>query len=202
VYQAPDEQKPLFDVWFANAEKGFAIGAYATYLETADGGKTWRARKIIEEDKHLNAVTRLEDGTLIIAGEAGALLRSTDSGATWNAVDSPYKGSYFGVLSLKGGVVLAFGLRGRVARSADHGMTWALIETGTRSSLFGGRALADDRILLVGQDGAVLESRDQGVSFKAQKNTDSRASSAAIAANDDWLLFGEGGMRRFKPATP
>lgn len=202
VYKAPDEQKPLLDVWFADANQGFAIGAYGTFLQTADGGKSWQGRKIFEEDRHFNAITRLTDGTLMIVGELGTLLRSQDGGLTWNAAESPYKGSYFGVLPLEEGVVLAFGMRGKLVRSVDHGVSWTLVETGTLSSLFGGRVLEDGRVLLVGQDGAALESRDRGVSFKSLKNPDSRASSAVIATSGDWLLFGEGGMKRFTPSKP
>jgi photosystem II stability/assembly factor-like uncharacterized protein len=203
VYKAPDEQKPLFDVLFVDPEKGFAVGAYATYLETVDGGKTWQRRAILEEDKHFNAITRLDDGTLIIVGEAGTLLRSVDGGVSWKAVASPYHGSYFGVLALKDGVVVAFGMRGKVARSLDRGATWALVETGLNSSLFGGRMLPDGRVVLVGQDGVLLASRDQGATFIALDKTESRARSALIADEDgSWLLFGEAGVERIKPSAP
>ena len=35
-------ERPLMDVWFKNANTGFAIGAYGTFLRTDDGGKTWQ----------------------------------------------------------------------------------------------------------------------------------------------------------------
>lgn len=203
VYKAPDEQKPLFDILFLSAEKGFAVGAYGTYLETLDGGKTWQARAILEEDKHFNAITRLDDGSLIIVGEAGTLLRSVDGGASWQAAASPYAGSYFGVVALERGVVVAFGMRGKVARSLDHGASWTLVETGMNSSLFGARVLADGRVVLVGQDGALLVSRDQGASFVAPDKTESHARSALLASEDgSWLLFGEAGVERLKPTAP
>ena len=44
--------------------------------------KTWVRRKIIDEDFHLNRLTRGPTGTLYLAGEHGTLLRSADNGAT------------------------------------------------------------------------------------------------------------------------
>ena len=40
---APEDDRPLLDVWFADRERGLAIGAFGTVLATADGGDSWRA---------------------------------------------------------------------------------------------------------------------------------------------------------------
>ena len=51
VFSAPDDQKPLMDVLFIDANRGFAVGAYGSFYETADAGKTWKARKLLETPK-------------------------------------------------------------------------------------------------------------------------------------------------------
>lgn len=202
VYSAPDEQRPLLDVWFADSRQGLALGAYAAFLQTSDGGKTWQPRKILDEDKHLNALARAADGALYIAGEAGTLLRSTDGGANWEPLASPYKGSFFGVLALKDGGVLAFGMRGNIFRSDDQGKTWKPVETGSQATLMGGRVLSDGAVMLVGQDGTLLLSRDHGRSFQQQKSPVSSTFRAVLySANPEWLVFGEGGVTRIKPQT-
>ena len=37
----PDANRPLLDVWFANAQRGLAIGAYGAFYSSSDGGRTW-----------------------------------------------------------------------------------------------------------------------------------------------------------------
>ena len=100
AFSAPDQLRPLLDVAFVSPTRAFAIGAYGAFFESTDAGLTWIERQIFEGDRHLNSLARLPDGTLLIAGEAGTLLRSLDGGAQWEALRSPYTGSYFGAQAL------------------------------------------------------------------------------------------------------
>ena len=79
-FSAPSEQRPLLDVLFVSRETGFAVGAYGAYYETTDGGRSWNVRKIIPDDKHLNAIVQTAPGKLLIVGEAGTILVSDDGG--------------------------------------------------------------------------------------------------------------------------
>lgn len=194
---APEEQKPLLDVWFAGADKGYAVGAYGSFYESTDAGASWHPGKVLEGDRHLNALAQAADGKLFLAGEGGTLLRSPDGGRTWEPLASPYKGSFFGIRGAKDGSVLAFGLRGKVFRSADSGATWQPVDTGTQASLMGGSVLDDGSIVLVGQDGAILFSRDNGRSFALQERADGKTIAAAVAVEPrTLLLFGESGVAR------
>ena len=146
VYSAPELKKPLLKIWFRDALNGFAIGAYGLFLQTSDGGTSWQARKIANGDLHLNTLAARSDGKLFIAGEAGSLLHSDDAGQTWQALVSPYKGSFFGLLTLRDGGLLAYGLRGKIFRSSDAGETWQTIETGSEAALMAGYELANGDI--------------------------------------------------------
>src|ERR1700687_821192 len=84
-FSAPSEQRPLLSVAFLTPLSGIAVGAYGAYYETFDGGKSWNARKIIAEDKHFNAIVKLDPARLLIFGEAGTILASNDAGKTWSA---------------------------------------------------------------------------------------------------------------------
>ena len=55
VNYAPENEKPLLDVWFADAQRGLAVGAYGELLATSDAGATWEARPVNGgDDFHLN----------------------------------------------------------------------------------------------------------------------------------------------------
>jgi len=197
-HNAPEEDIPLLDVWFENASHGLAVGAYGLLLETRDGGRTWTRRLFDEEERHGNALVHAPDGTLFIPAEYGNVFRSQDGGATWEAVQTPYQGSFFGGLALPDGSLLAFGLRGNVYRSADGRAAWEKVPTGTTASLLGGSLLPDGTVVIVGLSGAVLVSRDAGRSFTPVHRPDRQALSAVVPAGapGQVVLLGEGGATR------
>ena len=197
IYSAPDQQKPLLDVWFKNTLVGYAVGAYGSYYETRDGGKTWHLRKILKDDMHINAIAGGTDGKLFIVGEAGTLYRSGDDGANWEELPSPYKGSFFGALRLGSDSLLIFGLRGHIYRSENFGQSWSAIASGSQASLMGGNMLDAQSLVLVGYDGTVLSSHDQGKTFIHYKKRDSKALAAVLSKQQgSLLLFGEAGFSR------
>lgn len=197
VHSAPALQKPLLAVWFRDTRNGFALGAYGLFLQTGDGGASWLQRKIADSDLHLNAFAARDDGTLFIAGEAGSLLRSNDHGQTWQALISPYQGSFFGILILRDGSLLAYGLRGKIFRSADAGETWNAVQTISQATLIDGAVLADGRVVLAGHSGTVLTSLDQGKTFALRQHPGRKHAAALQASGNDILLFGESGVSRF-----
>ena len=195
-FSAPAEQRPLLDVLFVDANVGYAIGAYGAFYETADGGKTWNDRKLIEDDKHLNAFVRLPEGRLIILGEAGTILASKDAGRTWSPVASPYKGSLFGGVVADDGAVVAFGLRGRIFRSTDAGVTWKAVDNPSVATLLGGSKLPDGALVIAGNGGTVLVSRDNGQSFVPLATGSTKVFAKAVfGPANAVILFGETGAR-------
>jgi len=118
------EEKPLFAVWFENADRGIAAGAYSSLYQTTDGGRRWEPMPAPEGDRHFNALAGGADGKLLLVGESGLIMRSGDAGRSWTMIDSPYKGSFFGVLRLGDASWLTFGLRGNAFRSDDDGDSW------------------------------------------------------------------------------
>ena len=162
---APEEERPLFDVRFADATHGFAIGAYGAFLVTENGGVTWDERPIGEQDVHLHHVSRAPSGTLYIAAESGMLFRSDDSGRSWRELPSPYEGSFFATVPLGGDSLLALGLRGHLFRSDDGGESWTTIDSGTEATLTDGVALAGGRVVVTGLAGVLLVSDDGGRTF-------------------------------------
>jgi len=189
---------PLLNVWFANENDGYALGAYGVFLRTSDGGSTWRpdSNRLDNPDKyHLYSMTRSSAGTLLVAGEAGTLLRSLDAGQTWERLESPYQGSFFGAIAAADGSLLVFGLKGNVFRSTDEGATWSAIDTGDQRTLLGGMTRPDGTIILVGSAGAVLISDDNGGSFRTIPTTGNRVYSGVSGTADGRLLLvGFGGV--------
>ncbi|HSI57432.1 MAG TPA: YCF48-related protein [Ideonella sp.] len=158
--------KPFFDLAFADAKRGFAVGAYNLAFSTRDGGATWQPLPLPNpKSLHLYGV-RVVDGQVFIAGEQGLLLKSGDDGLSFTPLASPYKGSFFGLLATRSGALIAYGLRGNALRSVDQGTSWDKVETGVQVALSAATLLDDDAPALLGQTGDVLVSRDDGKTFK------------------------------------
>jgi photosystem II stability/assembly factor-like uncharacterized protein len=196
VFSAAAEQRPLLDVLFMTAERAIAVGAYGAYYESADGGRSWTSRKVIADDKHLNAILEVGEGGLVILGEAGTILVSGDAGKTWAPVPAPYKGSFFGGLVTNDGAVVAFGMRGRIFRSTDRGRSWKQVDNASAASLMGGDKLPDGALVVAGAAGTVLVSRDNGQSFVPLASGTTRTfAKALLGGPNEVLLMGEAGAR-------
>lgn len=194
-YQGPDPDAPLLDVLFLDARKGFAVGAYGQFLATTDGGLNWISRRIIKQDRHLNRISVGPAGSLYIAGEQGTLLRSTDDGETWQGIDSPYDGSFCGILPLGPRTLIAYGLRGRIYRSEDNGDEWRMISLVSRALLSTAVRLHDGIIVAAGQARAFLVSRDDGRSFQTWTTGLTTPVAELVETSDGRLLaFGEAGV--------
>jgi photosystem II stability/assembly factor-like uncharacterized protein len=195
----PELEKPFLDVLFLDADRGFAIGAYGMIYTTTDGGDSWDEldSPIREDEWHFNAMTRLRDGSLFIAGESGTLAHSTDEGETWALVESPYDSSLFGALPYGDKGVVIFGLRGNVFITTDvAGGEWKEVDTGTVASMFGGTTLADGRSVLVGLNGTVMVSADGMDEVTLLKAGAGTPLSGAVGFGDVLLAVGESGVQR------
>ncbi|PWR19530.1 WD40/YVTN/BNR-like repeat-containing protein [Zavarzinia aquatilis] len=165
IADGPD--KPFLGISFIDDKRGWIVGAYGLALETRDGGASWQsiaARIPNKGGKHLYAVAPL-DGGLVVAGEQGALFAAPGLDAAFTAVESPYDGTFFGLLGLQGGGLLAYGLKGNAWR-ADAGLAdWRRIDLGADATVTAGLRLADGSLLLGDEGGRLLRSTDEGASF-------------------------------------
>ncbi|MBO6849214.1 MAG: photosystem I reaction center subunit IV [Marinobacter sp.] len=191
---------PFLDVWFEDDSHGFVVGAYGMILRTTDGGESWRDMSTEIENAqnfHLNSVTQITGGALVIVGEAGQIHVSTDGGDTWERRESPYPGSLFGVTGTgQVNEILAFGLRGNMMRSTDLGRSWNMITNEAGATLMSGAVAEDGRITLVGNGGAVLMSTNGGESFRPNFRRDREGVMGVVpVSGTNLLLVGEGGVK-------
>jgi photosystem II stability/assembly factor-like uncharacterized protein len=164
--------KPFLDVWFANDQEGYVVGAFNLIFRTGDGGKTWEPwldRLNNPKRLHLYSI-RGQGGRVYLAGEQG-LVAWLDAGAQrFETIRSPYAGSFFGVLPIDGGAVV-FGMRGNAFRIDANGASWQKLETGVVGGLTGAASLGDGRLALVSTVGDVLVGNASTGGFEKFKAT-------------------------------
>lgn len=189
---------PLLDVWFENEQRGIAVGAYGMALQTRDGGQSWEYLSPSIDNPsnfHLNGVTQITGGALVIVGEAGQIHVSVDDAQTWERRESPYDGSLFGVMGTgRVNEILAFGLRGNMLFSSDLGKSWRIVPNVADATLNDGAVVDDGRIVVVGNAGVVLTSSNGAESFRDYVREDREGVMSVVPVSGTGLLVvGEGG---------
>ena len=213
--------KALYDLLFLDGARVVAVGAYGTYFVSSDG-KAWEPRSFPVADlgQHFNAVVRLGDGSLFMTGERGLMARSTDHGESWDLLDSPYTGSFFGALPAGGKGAIVFGLRGNVYVAADVSACptldpahydpfvretvpddralartkWRPVKRATLEGLFGG-AVDGTGALLVGVNGVVVRVDAARASAELLPAKAPETLNDLVRFNGRWFAVGRRGVQ-------
>lgn len=207
---APERDAPLLDVTFLDGDRGFAVGALGTVYSTHDGGKTWQLDELLmtmgmligtqegegEFAPHWFFVGPSPNGDLYLAGEQGVLARSTDAGATWGQLPTPYVGSFFGLTFMRDGAFLAYGMLGNAFLSRDGGGTWQRAQTGVDKSFMGSLQLADGSVALVGLSGTLIAAQETGAFRNLSRADRLDIITALPVGKEELLLFTPRGIRR------
>jgi photosystem II stability/assembly factor-like uncharacterized protein len=116
-------------------------------------------------EPHLYDVAVDANGRVLVVGEFGLAMRSTDGGLSWSGVHSG-DASLFALHLRPGGTGYAVGQRGTVLRTDDDGLTWTPLVTPTESNLLGVWSSTGDDVVVVGIR-ELLRSSDGGTTFVA-----------------------------------
>jgi photosystem II stability/assembly factor-like uncharacterized protein len=189
--------KPLLDVWFADDKLGYAVGVFNLILRTEDGGQSWtpfQDRTDNPQNFHLNAIASTGDA-LYIVGEQGLVLKWDDAHQRFAALNTPYQGSFFGVVG-KPGEVVVYGLRGNVLRSTDGGLSWKPFDSGLQVSVTAAAIDAQGHYRLFTQAGHMLvdQTHNARLQLMPQQNP-SPVAGAALATDGSLVVVGSRGAR-------
>lgn len=192
----------FLDVLALDERHVIAVGAFGLCRETTDGGATWTLRHLLDADYHLNRLTRGPSGTLYLAGEHGTLLRSRDQGRTWDPIDAPYDGSFYGILPLTAERLLAYGLRGRLYLSENDGDAWTAVPNDRRTLFLSAVSPAPGRVIVAGQArGFLTIDLDKLAVQPAHPRMQSAVADLMLLGDGSLLCLGEAGATVLAPES-
>jgi photosystem II stability/assembly factor-like uncharacterized protein len=130
---------------------------------------------------------------LFAVGQAGNLLRSTDSGESWSQLQQPSKESLLSVWGDDKGRLYAVGNEGAAISSRDGGSSWGALTVGTKVNLRGVWGSGPEDVYVVGDQGTILHSKD-GVAFRAlQSGVSSSLNAIWGSGPEDIYVVGDQG---------
>jgi photosystem II stability/assembly factor-like uncharacterized protein len=190
--------KPFLDVWFADNQNGYVVGAFGMIFRTSDAGKSWvPLNEMVDNAQgyHLNAISG-SGADVMLVSEMGLVLRLDPATGKFTPVQTPFDGTYFGLLHTGNGIVI-YGLRGMAFSTADGGNSWRKLDVPVGKALTAATQDKDGELFLFDQAGDVLSSKD-GASFQLRPQTSaSPISGAAAVGSEALVLVGPRGVRVF-----
>lgn len=192
--------KPLLDVALLSPRRALAVGAYGLAMASEDGGQhwaPWSARLDNPKGLHLYAV-RHQGGAILLAGEQGLLLYSSDEGAHFQRLPSPYAGSFFTAEMLSPTEFVVAGLRGQIWHTRDAGQHWQPIANPVPASITGSAQGADGQLWWVNQAGLLLQQRN-GALQPVNAKPLAPLSAVLPLAGGRWLTLGFQGAQLLAP---
>ncbi len=190
--------KPFLDLYFADAQRGFVVGAYGLAFMTGDGGKTWTSMlDRIDNPKglHLNAIAG-SGAHIVVAGEQGLLLRSDDGGMQFSRVETPYRGSWFALQVGPAGQTLIGGLRGNAYFSEGVGAAWSKVAFPAPVSITSFARADDGRVFAGNQAGQIYVSADNGRNFEVTPFRAKPPLAALAPVGQGFVFAGLRGLQR------
>jgi len=172
------------------------VGAFGLAWASEDGGLNWAPwTERLDNPKglHLYAV-RHHGAALLLAGEQGLLLYSSDAGRRFQRLPSPYQGSFFTAEMLSPTEFVVAGLRGQIWHTQDAGQHWQPVHNPVHASITGSAQGADGQLWWVNQAGLVLQQR-QGALQPVPGKPQAPLSGVLPLAGGSLLTVGLQGLR-------
>lgn len=173
----PSEIMPLAGRTILNGvtragEHLIAVGARGHVLRSSDGDR-WHQIKVPTRAM-LTRVAFFNDTIGWAVGWDGAILRTTDSGQTWDLVNfEPNWGKpYFDVLPTGPKAATVVGTNGRMLRTNDAGQNWERVESNVFATGFNFYDIApigDSGLIIAGERGMIARSLDGGETWQMLK---------------------------------
>ena len=157
ILQGPD--KPFFNAIEIEKGRVQVFGAYGLALELVEKNGDFKAEPITHrfsdtDYMHLYGAAR-HDGVIYVVGEQGTLYSSNDNGLHYKPIDSPYKGTFFGVSELAGELYI-YGMNGNIYRQLQND-GWVKVSIKSEASV-ADMTTSKGKVYVLTQSGEIFSS--------------------------------------------
>ncbi|MEC8840198.1 MAG: YCF48-related protein [Candidatus Poribacteria bacterium] len=195
----PGVRSYLTGIWMIDNQVGFMVGANNAYLQTTDGGKTWKgkAERVAAGETHQNlwAISFSSPTKGWIVGSYGSIQHTVDGGQNWEDQDSGVSNNLKAIAFVNEKTGWIAGQEGVILHTNDGGITWTKQKTNSYNNLNDIIFVNEDTGWVAGDFGTILHTTNGGQTWDLQ-NTGNTTTLLAIGAagEDHCLAVGEWGL--------
>ncbi|UMY67158.1 MULTISPECIES: YCF48-related protein [unclassified Flavobacterium] len=113
----------------------------------------------------LNDVFCLTPEEVVVVGESGTILKTTNGGTSWSTRASGSASSLYRVQFLDALQGVAVGSGGTILKTSDAGETWTPVDSGVTDPLYGLSILNESVWFVSGENGTLRKTVDSGATF-------------------------------------
>ena len=143
---------------------GRSWGAGATFLKTADSGKTWTP-----SNGDMLSIACTSTTACVEVGDGGRAKTTTDGGTTWTDASTGFGQSLTQVQCPARTTCYAAGDRGFVLKSADSGRTWSYLKSTASNPIYGLACPTASVCYAADQYAHIVKTADGGATWTWQK---------------------------------
>ncbi|HEX2867489.1 MAG TPA: protein kinase [Ignavibacteriales bacterium] len=114
---------------------------------------------------NLNSVFFLNDSTGFCCGDEGVILKTVNSGLSWDKLPVPEVRNLFDITFTQSGVGFAVGENGTLLKSTDYGLSWRSLELRSSDVLLRIKFISGSTGFILGSRGTILRTSDEGQSW-------------------------------------
>ncbi|MEC9257292.1 MAG: YCF48-related protein [Candidatus Poribacteria bacterium] len=195
----PGVRSYLTGIWMIDNQVGFMVGANNAYLQTTDGGKTWKgkAERVAagETRQNLWAISFSSPTKGWIVGSYGSIQHTVDGGQNWEDQDSGVSNNLKAIAFVNEKTGWIAGQEGMILHTNNGGITWTKQKTNSYNNLNDIIFVNEDTGWVAGDFGTILHTTNGGQTWNLQ-NTGNKTTLLAIGAagEDHCLAVGEWGL--------
>jgi len=115
--------------------------------------------------ENLNDVYCISADTVVVVGDNGTILRTTNGGSDWLPVSNPATGNLHQVQFIDAQTGYAAGDNGTLLKSTDGGASWQILNTNTTENLLALSVVDSNTLYLGGTNGLIIKTVDGGSSW-------------------------------------
>lgn len=155
-----------YDIYFQDANTGYACGNSNALIKTTDGGATWSALTTpFTSSNILYDIYGFGPDTFMIVGSASRWAYTTNGGATFSTGLVPGSSTTLYSVHFSGNTGLIVGSSGRAWMSTDGGVNWTQQTTNSLSTLYSAYMATPLIGWIGGSGGSILYTTDGGANW-------------------------------------
>lgn len=157
--------KHLRAAYGASSSAALIVGDGGTILKYGSSAAVNKFTNVVSgTSANLRSITGVGSGVIIV-GENGTMLYSSNYGASWSGVSSGTSENLNRVEFLNSlSYYIAVGNNGKILKSSN-GTSWSTLNSGTTKKLIGVGSLGSNQLVVMAEDGTVIYSNDHGANW-------------------------------------